>query len=69
MTVPIGRKHCHVPEDQGNVAGCPVGSLSRDAAFLICLQKSQVEFRCVDMPECDRSPCLCSPSWHSVNVN
>jgi len=28
--------------------------LSRDAAFLICLQKSQVEFRCVDMPECDR---------------
>jgi DNA invertase Pin-like site-specific DNA recombinase len=28
--------------------------LSRDAAFLICLQKSEVEFKCVDMPECDR---------------
>lgn len=28
--------------------------LSRDAAFLLSLRKSDVEFRCVDMPECDR---------------
>lgn len=28
--------------------------LSRDAAFLITLQKSDVNFTCVDMPECDR---------------
>src|ERR1017187_1278743 len=28
--------------------------LSRDSAFLITLKKSEVEFRCVDMPECDQ---------------
>jgi DNA invertase Pin-like site-specific DNA recombinase len=27
--------------------------LSRDAAFLITLKKSEVAFTCVDMPECD----------------